>query len=158
MATVQTFESLSLPAGRIAYGKDRGFDFVDLLALIRRRWQLILGVSGLCMALTALVLVLLPTLYSASAVVMLEQRKNNVADASSVLSSLPTDAASVQNQIQILTSRDLALRVVDKLRLANDPEFNAAGPFGGLGSAAAADSARERAVKAFLSRLSVENQ
>src|SRR5438067_11212214 len=31
------------------------------------------------------------------------------------------------NQIQILTSRDLASRVVDKLGLANDHEFNDAG-------------------------------
>ena len=46
---------------------------------------------------------------------MLDQRKNSVADASAVLSSLPTDTASLQNQIQILTSRDLAGEVVDKL-------------------------------------------
>ena len=46
-----------------------------------------LGVS----ALTLLVLLCLPTLYSSSAVVMLDQRKNNVADLSSVLSALPTD-------------------------------------------------------------------
>ncbi|HSM96410.1 MAG TPA: exopolysaccharide transport family protein, partial [Rhizomicrobium sp.] len=45
------------------------------------------------------------------------------ADNSSVLSALPTDPASVQNQIQILTSRDLAARVIADLKLYEDPEF-----------------------------------
>ncbi|HEY0283442.1 MAG TPA: exopolysaccharide transport family protein, partial [Rhizomicrobium sp.] len=54
------------------------------------------------------------------------QRKNNVADQSSVLSALPTDAPSVQNQIQVLSSRELAERVIGKLKLYDDPEFNPA--------------------------------
>ncbi len=65
-----------------------------------------------------------PQRFSASSVVMLDPRKNNVADASAVVSQLPSDPASVQDQIQILMSRDLAGRVIDKLGLANDPEFN----------------------------------
>jgi succinoglycan biosynthesis transport protein ExoP len=159
MATVQTFDTASLPAARpVRGGEPYRFQVTDLLALIRRRHRLVASVAGLCLAFTALVLMFLPTLYSASAVVMLEQRKNNVADASSVLSSLPTDAASIQNQIQILTSRDLASQVVDKLGLANDPEFNSAGPLDTLRSAADADTFRERVVNAFLSRLSVENE
>ncbi|HSZ74890.1 MAG TPA: polysaccharide biosynthesis tyrosine autokinase, partial [Rhizomicrobium sp.] len=44
-------------------------------------------------------------------------------DLTAVLSQMPTDPASLQNQIQILTSRELAGRVVDKLHLASDPEF-----------------------------------
>jgi uncharacterized protein involved in exopolysaccharide biosynthesis len=129
------------------------FQATDLLRVVRSRARLILGVAAACLALTAIVLMLLPTLYSASAVVMLEQRKNNVADVSSVLSSLPTDPASVQNQIQILTSRDLASQVVDKLGLDNDPEFSSGGH-------AAADPAaeHEQVVNAFLKHLSVESQ
>src|SRR3954452_17524632 len=134
------------------------FRLPDLLRLMIRRHRLILGIAAACVALTAYVLMLLPTLYSASAMVMLEQRKNNVADASSVLSELPTDPASVQNQIQILTSRDLASRVVDKLGLENDPEFNGAAPFDIAQSAAGTDTFHERVVNAFLSRLSVENE
>jgi len=45
---------------------------------------------------------------------------------SSVLSALPTDPSSVQNQIQVLSSRDLARRVIGKLKLYDDPEFNPA--------------------------------
>src|SRR6185503_12696714 len=130
-----------------------------LLRLIEKRHRLILMVAAAFVALTTVVLLLLPSLYSSSAVVMLEQRKNNVADASSVLSSLPTDPASVQNQIQILTSRDLASLVVGKLGLENDPEFNGHGLLS-IFSNADSDptAAHERVVNAFLKRLSVENE
>src|SRR5690348_2992408 len=115
-----------LPAGYAAPGPASSprFQLAEVLGVVRKRHKLVLGVAAVCIALTAAALLMLPTVYAASATVMLEQRKNNVADASSVLSSLPTDAASVQNQIQILTSRDLAARVSDKLGLENDPEFN----------------------------------
>ena len=102
------------------------FGFADFLRVADERRSLIRNVALCFCALTLLVLFLMPTLYSSSAVVMLEQRKNNVADLSSVLSALPTDAASVQDQIQLLSSRALADRVIGKLRLYNDPEFNPA--------------------------------
>jgi exopolysaccharide transport family protein len=54
---------------------------------------------------------------------MLNQQKNNVEDVSSVLSGLPTDQAGIQNQVQILTSRNLAAHVIDKLSLQDDPFF-----------------------------------
>ncbi|MBV9979062.1 polysaccharide biosynthesis tyrosine autokinase [Bradyrhizobium sp.] len=135
------------------------FRLNDLLLLAHRRNPLILTVAAACVALAAVVLLLLPTLYSASAVVMLEQRKNNVAGVSAVLSELPTDPASVQNQIQILTSRDLASQVVDKLDLEHDSEFAGSG-FHLFGGDAAADPVvqHERVVTKFLGRLSVENE
>ncbi|HUO97351.1 MAG TPA: exopolysaccharide transport family protein [Rhizomicrobium sp.] len=140
------------------------FGLADLLRVVGRRRLLIRNITLATIALTALVVMAMPTLYSTSAIVMLDQRKNNVADVSSVLSALPTDPSSVQNQIQVLSSRDLALKVIGKLRLYADPEFNAAldrssvdlnplhwlgGPGGRMGDA------RDAIVNAFLSRLDV---
>ncbi len=99
------------------------FGLADFIGVLRRRRGLILRIAAGAVALTALVTFLLPTLYGSAAVVMLEQRRNNFADQSSVLSALPTDPASVQDQIQILTSRDIAERVIAKLKLYDDPEF-----------------------------------
>jgi polysaccharide biosynthesis transport protein len=106
------------------------FGPADFLRVIGARGSLIRNVTLATVAVTALVMFSLPTLYSTSATVMLDQRKNAVADTSSVLSALPTDPSSLQNQIQVLTSRDLALKVIDRLHLDADPEFNPA-----LGSA-----------------------
>ncbi len=159
MATATSLMAPGFPVGAgVPPSGARRFQLPDLLHVVRARRRLILGVAAVCVALTAIVLMLLPTLYSASAVVMLEQRKNNVADVSSVLTSLPTDPASVQNQIQILTSRDLASRVIDKLGLENDPEFNTDAGAGELPGDSAAMAAHERVVTAFLNRLKVENE
>lgn len=95
----------------------------DVARAARARIGLVLGVATLVVLATLGVLLLWPTMYSTSASVMLDPRKNNVADLSSVLSQLPTDPASLQNQIQILQSRDLAEQVIAKLHLYDDPEF-----------------------------------
>jgi succinoglycan biosynthesis transport protein ExoP len=95
----------------------------DVARVARERIWIVLGVATLVVAATFVVLMWLPTLYTTSASVMLDPRKNNVADLSSVLSQLPTDPASLQNQIQILQSRDLAEQVIAKLHLYDDPDF-----------------------------------
>ena len=125
----------------------------EMMRIIRARRALILRVAAATVILVAAILFLLPTRYSASAVVMLEPRKNNVTDLSAVLSQIPTDPASLQNQIQILTSRELAGRVIDKLGLANDPEFK---PSGGLFVSPFPARARDAITDAFLKRLSVD--
>src|SRR5580692_8112007 len=95
----------------------------DVARVARARTGLILAIAALVVAAAFAVLQVWPTLYTASASVMLDPRKNNITDLSAVLSQLPTDPASLQNQIQILQSRDLAERVIVKLKLYDDPEF-----------------------------------
>ena len=82
---------------------DASFQLGDLARVAHARRALIRNVALAIVAVTVVMLMLLPTLYSTSASVMLDPRKNNVADLSSVLSQLPTDPSSLQNQIQILT-------------------------------------------------------
>lgn len=105
---------------------NESFALADLVRVSRERWSTIVTVTICTVALVMAVITVLPSKYSASATVVLEGRKNNITDLSAVLSELPTDPSSVQNQIQILQSRDLASLVVDRLGLANDPEFNPA--------------------------------
>jgi polysaccharide biosynthesis transport protein len=141
------------------------FGVADLMRVISERRSLIRNVALMVVGLTAVVMFAMPTLYSTSAVVMLDQRKNNVADLSSVLSALPTDPSSVQNQIQVLSSRDLALQVINKLKLDADPEFNPAAGGSFLPSfnplhylrpeGPTSDSPSDAIVNAFLSRLDV---
>lgn len=102
------------------------FGFSELLQLLRKRGRTILKIAAGVVLLTTLAVLVLPSRYSTTAVVMLDTRRNNVTGRSEVLSELPTDPASVQNQIQILTSRDLAAAVIDRLGLARDREFNPA--------------------------------
>ena len=104
----------------------RGFQLADFIRIVDARRGLILKVMCGVVLCALIVALALPTLYSSAATVLLDPRKNNITDLSAVISPLTADPAAVQNQIQIITSRDLAATVVDRLKLTADPEFNPA--------------------------------
>ncbi len=122
------YRSLTAPALRAPVATPgpaaEGFEFADLLRLIEARRALIARIAIATVLVAVAAALVMPTVWSSSAVVILDPRKNNVTDLSAVLSQLPTDPASVQNQIQIITSREVAAAVVDRLKLYEDPEFN----------------------------------
>jgi polysaccharide biosynthesis transport protein len=103
-----------------------GFQTADFIAILSIRRWLVLKVALTVILLATVAALLMPRQYTSSAVVMLDQRKNNITDLSAVLSQLPTDPTTLQNQIQIITSRELASDVITRLQLYNDPEFNPA--------------------------------
>jgi exopolysaccharide transport family protein len=108
---------------------DQGFLEFDLKALyrtLRKRLGLILSVT---IGLTALVMVVVlqqTPLYTADALILLDRQKMQVTDMEAVMSGLPADSATVDSEVEILQSRALAERVVDRLELMRDPEFNSA--------------------------------
>ena len=104
------------------------FDLTDLLRIVRVRQRIILGTALAVLTLVALVLFNLTPLYSATSLVMLDQRQNKVEDVGAILSGLATDPTSIENQVQILNSRNLMTRVIDKQRLDLDPEFDTRNP------------------------------
>jgi len=106
------------------------FSLQEMLRVIRLRRRIILGATAVVVAVVTVVVLQITPRYSATAVVMLDQRKHNLEETNAVLSDLPTDTAAVQNQVQILTSLELANKVVTRLKLDQDPEFNPKG--GGL--------------------------
>lgn len=148
------FIESTTPAGARAPGEDGAgaFRFSDMLRVGAERLGLILTTATVVVAATIIALLLWPSTYSATAVVMLNPQRNTVADNSSVLSALPTDPASVQNQIQIITSRDLASRVIADLKLYEDPEFAKPDPL--TGDMPSADAV----IDGFLRHLTAEAQ
>ena len=100
------------------------FQLADFIRLLDARRVLITRIALATILFALAVALLLPTTYASSAVVMLDPRKNSITDLSAVLTPQLSDPAAVQNQIQIITSRELAASVVDRLNLQNDPEFN----------------------------------
>ena len=111
-------------------------DEIDLRELLRTLWRrkmVFIGTFVLVTAIAVLIVIQQTPLYTAKGLVMIDSRTTQVVDIEAVLSGLSSDAAAVQNQVQIIRSRALARRVVDRLGLADDPEFNAAlRPEGGL--------------------------
>ena len=122
----------TLPAqpSAAAYSEDVAEQALDLRALVRvvlARGYTILGTIAVAMVVVTLALLQMTPIYSASALIMVGQRENKVLDAEALIAGLPTDTATIENQIQILRSWSLAERVVVKHNLVVDPEFGAKG-------------------------------
>ena len=99
-------------------------DFRGLWLIVRRRARFI-GTLVACVLIgVAAALVLIPPRYSATAVVLVDPRQQRVTASESVLSGIGSDAAAVESQVDLITSSALIKRVVERLGLADDPEFN----------------------------------
>lgn len=105
-------------------------DAINVGALFRTLWH---GKFVLIFAmLVALILggvyayLIATPLYSATSVIMLNSRQEQVVDLSSVVSGIGSDATSVNTEVEVLKSRLLLGKVVDELDLMTDPEFNSA--------------------------------
>lgn len=99
-------------------------DLRDLLRTLWRRKALIISVTCLLTVLAGLTVFQLTPRYSAAANVMLETRRNQVTDIESVLSGVNPELATVLSESELIRSNSLLGRVVDKLKLVRDPEFN----------------------------------
>jgi polysaccharide biosynthesis transport protein len=98
---------------------------VFMRMLNRRKWHIATVVALVC-ALTGLILAQLPPEYRATALVMLDTRKTKVTNTLDVISGLTLDIPAMQTEIEVLRSVNLLGRVVDKLKLDQDPEYGAA--------------------------------
>jgi succinoglycan biosynthesis transport protein ExoP len=63
-------------------------------------------------------------LYRATAVVILETNQEQLLDLQSVVGGLSGDTSEVNSEVEVLRARGLMGKVVDRLELVSDPEFN----------------------------------
>jgi len=64
------------------------------------------------------------SMYEADTVLKLNTQEQTVLDIDQVIGGLTSDTNQVNSEMQVLTSRGLMQRVVEKLNLVDDPEFN----------------------------------
>lgn len=99
-------------------------DLRDILRILRRRKLVIFVTFILSILIAGITVFQLKPVYTADATVMIDTRKTQVVDVEAVLSGISTDQSAVLAEVEILKSRALAQKVIKKLRLINDPEFN----------------------------------
>jgi len=100
------------------------FNLRELLRVLWRRRWLILATLAIVMASTVLLLTQLTPYYTATTQVMVDPRQQNVVDIEQVLSGLPINAETIQSEIEVITSRSLATRVIEQNELYKRPAFN----------------------------------
>lgn len=108
--------------------RDEDDDTIDLGALIGTLWRgklIIAAVTMIFMLLAGYYAygVAVPT-YRSTAVVVLDTKEDSIVDLQAVVGGFSGDSTEVNTEVEVLRSRGLAGKVVDRLNLIDDPEFN----------------------------------
>ena len=111
------------PAGQAA--EDDTIDLGKLFSTIwRGKWIVGLITTLAILAGGYYAFVVATPLYRSTAVVMLETEQQSVVDLQSVMGGMSGDSSEVNSEVEVLRSRGLIGKVVDRLDLVSDPEFN----------------------------------
>lgn len=103
-------------------------DSMDLRAVWRTIWRgkwligfvtvLFIGLAGYYAFVAA------TPQYRATSVVILETQQESVVDLQSVVGGISGDTSEINSEVEVLRARSLMGKVVDRLDLVSDPEFN----------------------------------
>ena len=99
----------------------------ELRETIRTFWRHKWAIAGVVALLTGLAVLYVQTAtprYMAELQVVFENKTGPLFDFQAAVAGAPQDEASILTEIEVIRSRKLAERVIDVLRLDQDPEFN----------------------------------
>ena len=123
MKNTAVFEPMNQPVG-----VQPTSDEIDLTEILRTVWRGKFWI-GIC-ATAALLLgfwyafFVATPIYTASSLVALETQQKQTIDIESVVGGLGGDQSSINTEVEVIRSRELAEKVVLELDLLSDPEFN----------------------------------
>ncbi|HUD53101.1 polysaccharide biosynthesis tyrosine autokinase [Parvibaculum sp.] len=101
----------------------------DAMAMLRKLWRgkiFIIGTVGTLLIVSFVATSLMTPLFMATSEVLIGVPGSNVAGAQSSVDKLVVDRDTVESQGHVIASRATAERVVERLALDHDPEFNPA--------------------------------
>ena len=102
-----------------------GFGFLRIVEMFRRRIWLFAAILASVFLIVVFATITATRMYSSTVQVQIDLREKRVlGNVESIVRDLPPDAATIDTETQIMTSRFLAGRVVDSLRLLDDKEFS----------------------------------
>ncbi|MEW5703924.1 MAG: polysaccharide biosynthesis tyrosine autokinase [Pseudomonadota bacterium] len=110
--------------GRGAIPLPNSENLQELLRKLWRRRNVIGGTIALLTLLAGLIVYQVTPRYTAHAHIMIEPRENKIVSIETVMAALPQGLETLNGQIEVIRSRSLARRVIQKSRLDLEPEFN----------------------------------
>jgi len=103
---------------------DSQLNLADFFLKLWIKKGLIFATVLTCMTITAIILFQITPRYSSESLIMIEPRANKIVDVESVVSGLSGDTESIQSEILVILSRNLAQEAIIALKLDKKPEFN----------------------------------
>jgi succinoglycan biosynthesis transport protein ExoP len=125
----------------------------EILLMFRRRMRLIFTLTLLGTMLAVFFGLRQPESYTASALLLFEPRDVGIADVRAGSQEQSSDPAAIETHAQVLMSRDHTLKVVDELKLAHLPEFQALAEEPGSDTRFNVNANRDRAADIFKRKL-----
>ena len=96
----------------------------DLLMVLSRRKYLLLGTIAIVTLLGIINVYMMTPLYTANTSVMVDPREQRVVDVEALVTGAPADQSTIESEIQVIRSDELAMRVIRQLGLDQLAEFN----------------------------------
>jgi succinoglycan biosynthesis transport protein ExoP len=97
--------------------------YASVIGFVRRQFAVILFVLLFTLALGTVYLFTSPPRYTGHAVLVIDTHKSQFFQGQSPLGDLPVDSATVDTQLEIIKSQNIALSVIKDLHLNEDREF-----------------------------------
>jgi len=101
-------------------------NLIDYFHILWRRKFSIVGVVLFITSFFTIIVFQLTPIYTATTMVIIDDRKMNVVQLESVLSSVYNDIMKIESEVQVILSRDFAKKVIKKTGLVDVLEFNPA--------------------------------
>lgn len=117
------FERRSPVADQPGVGQG-GFDQEGLLAIFLRRWKVLVATAALGAIAGVVFLLHVIPIYTATTTLLMDPRRQKLMQSESVVSELALDTSSVATELSLIQSFAVARRVVERLKLVDDPDFS----------------------------------
>jgi len=108
----------------LAGGAENRFEITKILAILKRRKLMILGVMFVITSLATLIVNQVTPLYRAETNIIVENNETNFTPFQQVAPGLIDDELTADTQAAVIGSRDIAAKAVDRLDLVDNPLFN----------------------------------
>jgi succinoglycan biosynthesis transport protein ExoP len=100
-----------------------GVSLMNIRDFFTRQWRLIAIITGLCIVLGATYVAVSPTKYTAQADMLIDTKRVSWTQSDMSTENRNVDDASVESEIETTKSEKVAMAVINRLHLTDNPEF-----------------------------------
>ncbi|MGH6901480.1 MAG: GumC family protein [Geminicoccaceae bacterium] len=106
--------------------REQEYDLEDVFKVLRRRLGVIVGTVLVLTTGAALIALNLTPRYTARSTIVVEPRETHIISFEETRQDLPADSSTINTHVKFLTSNSFAHKVIERLDLVRNPEFNSA--------------------------------